>query len=178
MHAPFILAPRILTGRTSAERGTSRSCVGRSAHSVVPRWDNDDGGGGVGSSGHSRSSAEIILRASQISAQMLVIAAMCVGEAEEACDDEDDEWPDADLRGDALPLARSAAFLARCVAKVCSWTALSARPVSQVGSVATMVVVGVAADADAAGGFGKRAWLGSGEARAGGAGRGVGVGDV
>jgi hypothetical protein len=107
---------------------------------------------------------------------MLVIAAVCVGEAEEACDDEDDEWPDADLRGGALPLARSAAFLARCVAKVCSWTALSARPVSQVGSVATMVVA--ATDADAAGGFGKGAWLGSSEARAGGARGGVEVGDA
>lgn len=39
------------------------------------------------------------------------------------------------LRGGALPLARSAAFLARCVAKVCSCAALSAGPVSQVGSL-------------------------------------------
>jgi hypothetical protein len=43
------------------------------------------------------------------------------------------------LRGGALALARSAAFLARCVAKVCSFTALSAGPVSQPGS---LVIVG------------------------------------
>ena len=43
------------------------------------------------------------------------------------------------LRGGALALARSVAFLARCVAKVCSFAALSAGPVSQVGS---LVIVG------------------------------------
>ena len=59
--------------------------------------------------------------------------------------DEDEERPAeaADvagaLRGGALPLARSAAFLARCVAKVCSFAALSAGPVSQDGS---LVIVG------------------------------------
>src|SRR5712691_8966690 len=60
--------------------------------------------------------------------------------------DEDEERPTVEaadvagaLRGGALPLARSAAFLARCVAKVCSFAALSAGPVSQDGS---LVIVG------------------------------------
>ena len=69
-------------------------------------------------------------------------AAAAEGEEEEE-DEEERPVEAADvpgaLRGGALALARSAAFLARCVAKVCSFTALSAGPVSQAGS---LIIVG------------------------------------
>ena len=102
----------------------------------------------------SSSAAEPDLRASHTSAHTLAIAAalpydMVNAAAAAAEGDEGDEGerpeaaPAADilgaLRGGALALARSAAFLARCVAKVCSFTALSAGPVSQPGS---LVIVG------------------------------------
>jgi hypothetical protein len=81
------------------------------------------------SSGQSRSSVVDILRASQTSAQRTVIAAARAGEedrvepgppeAEEGEDEQEEEerpvLPGA-LRGGILALARSAAFLARCVA--------------------------------------------------------------
>ena len=102
----------------------------------------------------SSSAAEPDLRASHTSAHTLAIAAalpydMVNAAAAEEEGDEGDEGerpeaaPAADilgaLRGGALALARSAAFLARWVAKVCSLTALSAGPVSQPGS---LVIVG------------------------------------
>lgn len=116
---PLALAPRGLTGRTSAERGTSRSWVGRSGeHSA-------GGGDQLESSGQSRSSVDI-LPASQTSAQRPVITAARAGEEDrmkpappEAEKDEDeDERPLllGTLRGGILALARSAAFLTRCVA--------------------------------------------------------------
>ena len=117
---PLALAPRGLTGRTSAERGTSRSCVGRSGE------DSAGGGDQLESSGQSRSSVDI-LRASQTSAQRSVIATARVGEddraepappeAEEEEEENENERPlVGTLRGSILALARSAAFLARCVA--------------------------------------------------------------
>jgi hypothetical protein len=55
-------------------------------------------------------------------------------------DDDDD-----DVGRGALPFARSAAFLERCVANRCSVAALSAGPVSQEGSgEERMALVGVA----------------------------------
>lgn len=118
------LAPRGLTGRTSAERATSRSCVGRSGeHSAAVAR----GGDQLESSGQSRSSVDI-LRASQTSAQRPAIAAVRVGEEDrvepvppEAEGDGDEEEEEertlpGTLRGGSLALARSAAFLARWVA--------------------------------------------------------------
>jgi hypothetical protein len=113
------LAPRGLTGRASAERDTSRSCVGRNGeHSAA-------GGDQLESSGQSRSSVHI-LRASQTSAQRPVIAAARVGEEdrvepappEAGAEDKDEKERPllGTLRGGILALARSAAFLARCVA--------------------------------------------------------------
>ena len=70
----------------------------------------------MGSSGQSRSSADIILRASHTSAQKLVIAA---DDAVRDGAEEDKETEPAllgALRGGSLPLARSAAFFARWVA--------------------------------------------------------------
>jgi hypothetical protein len=77
------------------------------------------------SSGQSRSSVNI-LRASQTSAQRPAIAAARVGEEDrvepappEADSEEDEEERPlllGTLRGGILDLARSAAFLARCVA--------------------------------------------------------------
>jgi len=65
-----------------------------------------------------------------------------------AADEEEEEaerlMADAELgalRGGALALARSAAFLARWVAKVYSFAALSAVPVSQVSSLVVVVIV-------------------------------------
>ena len=99
----------------------------------------------------SSSGAEPDLRASHTSAHTLAIAStlpydIVNAAAAEGDEEEDEERPveaAADvpgaLRGGALDLARSAAFLARCVAKVCSFTALSAGPVSQVGS---LIIVG------------------------------------
>jgi hypothetical protein len=69
----------------------------------------------------------------------------------------EDDVPSA-LRGGALPLARSAAFFARCVAKVCSWAALSAGPVSQEGS---LVVGGGEEGAGAGAGAGDGAGTGA-----------------
>ena len=89
----------------------------------------------VGNSGHSRSfSVAIVLRASQISAQILVISAVRAGDAPPVVV-EKGRLTEKAFRGGALPLARSAAFLARCVAKVCSCDALKAIPVSQAGSL-------------------------------------------
>lgn len=119
------LAPRGLTGRTSAERATSRSCVGRSGeHSAAVAREGDQ----LESSGQSRSSVDI-LRASQTSAQRPAIAAVRVGEEDrvepvppEAEGDGDEEEEEEErtlpgtLRGGSLALARSAAFLARWVA--------------------------------------------------------------
>lgn len=117
------LAPRGLTGRTSAERATSRSCVGRSGeHSAAVAREGDQ----LESSGQSRSSVDI-LRASQTSAQRPAIAAVRVGEEDrvepvppEAEGDGDEEEEErtlpGTLRGGSLALARSAAFLARWVA--------------------------------------------------------------
>lgn len=76
------------------------------------------------SSGQSRSSIMDVLRASQTSAQMPVIAAARVGEEDsvepappEAEMEEEEQRPLlGTLRGGILALARSAAFLARCVA--------------------------------------------------------------
>jgi hypothetical protein len=81
------------------------------------------------SSGQSRSSVVDNLRASQTSAQRPAIAAARVGEEDrvkpappEAEDGEEDEEEEerpllpGTLRGGILDLARSAAFLARCVA--------------------------------------------------------------
>src|SRR6266702_3920887 len=132
-NAPFALAPRSLMGRTRAASGTSHlSCVARSA-----------GSGGVGSSGQSPSSdgALVSLRASQSSAQMFSMAAAVVRTV-----GDEGRAPPLPPRPDwDLPLARSAGFLARCVANRCSVAALSAGPVSQEGSLA-------------AGGGWKRAW--------------------
>ena len=95
----------------------------------------------------SSSTAEPDLRASHTSAHTLAIAVALPYDMVNAAaaEEEGDEGerpeaaPAADilgaLRGGALALARSAAFLARCVAKVCSFTALSAGPVSQPGSL-------------------------------------------
>lgn len=55
------------------------------------------------------------------------------------------------LRGGALDLARSWAFLARWVAKVCAFAALSAGPVSQVCSLVAVAVVDVGGGGDGAG---------------------------
>ena len=71
----------------------------------------------MGSSGQSRSSADIILRASHTSAQKLVIAADDA--VRDGAEEEDKETEPAllgALRGGSLPLARSAAFFARWVA--------------------------------------------------------------
>ena len=94
----------------------------------------------MGSSGQSRSSADI-LRTSHTSAHMLVIVvvvAIAAAAAGRAVEEEERRPPPlpppmlpGTLRGGALPLARSPAFLARCVAKVCSFAALSAELVSQ-----------------------------------------------
>jgi len=98
----------------------------------------------VGSSGQSRSSADIVLpllplRASHISAQMLVIVIVAAPAADPVCVGEKEEEVVVlgALRGGALPLARSAAFLARCVAKVRSLAALKVTPASQAGSFVT-----------------------------------------
>jgi hypothetical protein len=127
----------------------------------------------VGNSGQSRSfSVANVLRASQISAHMLVISAVRAGDAPPDEDEDGDEapvvveeekerLPERALRGGALPLARSEAFLARCVAKVCSCDALKAIPISQAGSLVTggreeavlvsVVGVGVGAEGGEAG---------------------------
>ena len=112
------LAPLALTGRMSAERDTSRSCVGRSA--AYSMGAGDAGDDHLESSGQSRSSAVMILRASHTSAQRAVIAAVRLGDEDSAGPAEAEEEEERSLlgvlRGGALDLARSAAFLARWVA--------------------------------------------------------------
>lgn len=106
-----------LTGRTNAERDTSRSCVGRSA--AYSMGAGDAGDDHLESSGQSRSSVVMILRASHTSAQRAVIAAVRLGDEDRAgpVEAEEEERPSlGTLRGGALDLARSAAFLARWVA--------------------------------------------------------------
>jgi len=108
----------------------------------------------VGSSGQSRSSADVLpLQASHISAQMLVIVAVAAPAWAWENVEEDVEVMLllGGLRGGALPLARSAAFLARCVAKVRSLAALKVMPASQAGSFVSAGAPGAAVGGDGVG---------------------------